>query len=107
MSTSSLSEDDSSTSGLYAYTSDDHSALVVIVTIVASLCMLTVIAAKISLHRSIPSRNLFDFLLLASVPPLVGQTVLMAYAARLGLGKNWDDVDAEAADRILLVNTAR
>lgn len=103
MSSASLSEDDSSESALYAFTSDDHSALVMIVTIVASLCMLTVVGAKVSLHRKIPSRNLFDFILLAGVLPLVSQTVLMAYAARLGLGKDWDEVDAVTTDRILQV----
>lgn len=89
----------------FEYTPDDHSAIVFIVTLVSGILMLMVLAGKIMLHRKIKSRHVFDFVLVAAASFLFTQTGLTLWAARLGLGKNADQLTDDTIERIRKVRS--
>lgn len=100
MSLYSRSENETTATPLYQYSPGDHSSIVVIMTVVPCLVMAASIAAKISLHRSIPTAHSFDFVLFAAASLLVIETSLTVWAAHLGLGRQQDDLDKDAVSRI-------
>lgn len=91
---------------LDAYTSDDHSSIIMIVTIVSCLVMSTTIAAKFSVQRKIRRRNLFDPVLVGGAWLLLIQSALIVYAAHCGLGKSEDELAPGAVEKIQQVQSS-
>lgn len=85
---------------LYALTDRDHSAIIVLVTIVSSLVSFAALAIKIALTRHIPTRYFFDYILLAAVSCLFIETILITYAAHIGLGRYEESLDRTTVEQI-------
>lgn len=82
------------TSGPFlAYNSNDHTALVVIVTVFFCLLMVMVMVAKIFIRRNIgvPLQD-FDVVLFLAASLMVAQTICIICASDPGIGRHLTDV---------------
>lgn len=92
--------EDTVSAPLYAFTAAEHSALVIVVTVVSSLLMLTALAIKIILTRSVSTQCPFDALLFLAAFVSVVQTITTVYAGHLGLGNQGNNLDYNVIEEI-------
>lgn len=92
--------DDTVSAPLYALTDTDHSAIVILITVVSSLVMLTTLAIKLSLTRKHFRRYPFDTVLFLAALVSVVQTATTLYAGYLGLGKHENSLNNDVVEEI-------
>lgn len=91
----------------YTLTETDRTGIVMIITLSSILIMLLVLATKIILTRHIPTRYLFDQILLVAAVCQVVETSLTVCAVNLGLGQHENTLDHDAVERISQVYMPR
>jgi hypothetical protein len=91
----------------YKFSDDDHTALIVSVSLVFALLTFTAIAAKLLIRRGLSSLQLFDYALLLGTVAMLLQTSLILVAAKEGLGThaNMSDSKKEKIRKVCLLYT--
>lgn len=88
---------------LYAFSPTEHSAIIVVATVVSSMLMLAMFAVKLSLTRNLSTQYSlvsFDTVLYLAAVVSVIQTIVTVYAGHLGLGNQAHTLDHDAIARI-------